>query len=306
MSDEINYDLYILNESNIYITREYIEKTLSDYGITYQIKNLELYQKAMIHKSYMKRDSEYWSTQRSNKTNKDFEPIKNPDDAIPLMEKSYERLEFLGDAVLHLILASYIYNRYNTEDEGFMTRLRTKIENGKTLCQLCKIIGLERYILISRFIEKNNGRMSNDDILEDALEAFFGALYSDAGFEICEKFFVKLIEDNIDLAKILHKETNYKDLLLQFFHKQRWEDPTYGVLAITGPDNRKIFTVFVKKRITKTDDGKIIANGYGSSKKNGEQDAAKKALINMGIIKDETEGYDTDSVEELSDIEDDI
>lgn len=307
MNDDVivnstDYDMYILNEKNKYITSFYIETTLLKYGVNYKVNSLDTFQKAMIHKSYMKKDDQFWKTQRSKKTNKDLDPIENPELAIPLMAKSYERLEFLGDAVIHLILADYFYNRYEDEDEGFMTRLRTKIENGDTLAKLSKAIGLDEYVLISRFIEKNNGRNNNLDLLEDTFEAFIGALFLDGGFSPCKVFFVTLIEDKIDLAKLLHIETNYKDVLLQYCHQMRWSDPVYSVMDITGPENRKCFTVCVLRRERKTDDGEIVGIGMGSSKKKGEQEAAKKALISFNTVKDD-EGYGSDSVEECSDDE---
>lgn len=301
-SEDINYDLFILNEKNKYLTKKYVETTLAKYGVKHKVKSLETFQKAMIHKSYMLREPEYWRSQRSKKTNKDLDPIDDPSNAIPLMDKSYERLEFLGDAVIHLILAEYFFTRYENEDEGFMTRLRTKIENGNTLAQLSRAVGIDEYVLVSRFIEKNGGRTNNLDLLEDTFEAFMGALFLDGGFPPCQRFFITLIEDKIDLAKLLHTETNYKDVLLQYFHRMRWADPKYGVMDITGPENNKLFTVYVMKRENKTDDGDIVGIGIGSSKKKGEQEAAKKALIKFGEVK-EDEGYGSDSVEEMTDDE---
>ena len=120
----------------------------------------------MIHLSYLERNEKFYA---NNKTkayqiqSTEIEPI-NPEDipnTIPLQQESYERLEFLGDAVLHNILAEYLFKRYDKEDEGFMTKLRTKIENGDTLSILSEKIGLGEYIVISRYVEMNGGRNTN-------------------------------------------------------------------------------------------------------------------------------------------------
>jgi dsRNA-specific ribonuclease len=331
MSDE-EIKLYILNEKNKYITIDFIEGTLKKYGIDYKINDISIFQLAMTHTSYIdkdfKNDKNFKMTYVSCKEN-NLRPIDNPIYAIPLQKQSYERLEFLGDSVIHLALADYLYNRYQDEYEGFMTRLRTKIENGKTLAQLSKILQLNEYMLISRNIEENNGRDNNEHILEDCLEAFVGALYLDSrknmnnilidlikkkynnhsdkkkyctiidgiaedpnfkkiidnnvnNFDICARFVISIIEKEIDIASLLYHESNHKDSLLQYHHKMKWSDPQYSMLELVGPDYHKIFKMCIKDI-----NGKIIGTGIGNSKKKGEQDAAKGALIYYGVIKNE-------------------
>jgi dsRNA-specific ribonuclease len=303
--DNVNPSLYILNECNIYITAEYIEKTLKKYGIDYKVKNLELFQKATTHISYLNRDISYYKNNKITKyiCSKDLEPIDKLEKAIPLQENSYERIEFVGDSVIHLALAKYLWARYEDQDEGFMTRLRTKIENGQTLAELAKIIGLNKYILLSRLMEKTGGREKNYHILEDTFEAFMAALFIDSGdnYKMCRKFFITLIEQEIDFAQLLHTENNFKDILLQFFHQKKWQDPSYGVLDISGPDNKKLFTIYVKMRKTPYSEGEVVGNGVGTSKKKGEQEAARNALEYFGIIK-EANISDSDTYESFSDI----
>ena len=296
-----NVELFILNEKNIFITEKYVENMLKNYDVDLKVTKLENFQKAMIHKSYLVRDDEYYKNNKTKSTNKDLEPIKNPEKAIPLQKESYERLEFLGDSVIHLILAEYFFCRYEGEDEGFMTRLRTKIENSETLFELAKIIGLNKYVLISRYIEKNDGRDNNKALLEDSFEAFMAALYFEGGFEPCKKFLVTLIEEHIDFAQILYEETNHKDSLLQLFHKRGWHDPEYGALDISGPEHKKQFTMYVKCRKTPRDDGEIVGTACGSSKKKGEQEAARQALIYFGVIREEDS--ESEGTEELIDFE---
>ena len=110
------------------------------------------------------------------------------------------------------------------------------------------------------------------------------------------------MEDKIDICNILQVETNFKDKLLQYFHQQRWIDPLYGTLNVSGPENKKLFTVYVKQRKNHRDTGIVIATGTGTSKKKGEQEAARQALITYGVIKEEDS--DDDTYEEVSDFED--
>jgi dsRNA-specific ribonuclease len=294
---------YILNENNKLITGEYITTLLKNYGINIKVSNLNIFQEAMIHLSYLIRNEDFY---KNNKTkvyqiqSYDIDPLDPNLDAIPLQSRSYERLEFLGDAIIHSVLAEYLFKRYPYADEGFMTKLRTKIENGNTLYILSKKICLNDYVLISRYVEKNGGRTTNESLLEDIFEAFIGALYLDAGYNVCNKFLVTLIEKEINLAQMLNEETNFKEKLLQYFHIRKWQDPKYDSLSCEGPENKKVYTMYVKCMKNVHDSGEIVGKGVGSSKRMGEQMAAKQALINYGIYKDGDE-----SEEEIEQIDED-
>lgn len=298
--DNEDNKMYILNEFNTMITKEYIESVLLTFGIIYQVKKIELFEIAMTHVSYVSTKNKKTNKYNSNVT-KEVEPIHDETKAIPLQEKSYERSEFLGDSVIHLILATYLWTRYESQNEGFMTRLRTKIENGIILSKLSKAVGLHKYVLISRGLERKGSREKNSHILEDIFEAFIMALFidSDKDYKMCEKFVISLIEREIDIAELLHSEDNFKDILLQYFHQEKWQDPIYDVLNISGSDYKKDFSIYVKRKKHPKDEGDIVGTGIAKSKKQGEQDAAKQALIHFGIIKD-TE-YDSDSFDSCSD-----
>jgi dsRNA-specific ribonuclease len=280
---------YILNEKNILITKEYIESVMKKYSVDCTITDLSIFQTAMTHPSYLIRDDNYYKNTKAKKNSIDMDPIADASTAIPLQKRSYERLEFLGDSVIHLILAHYFYARYENENEGFMTRLRTKIENGETLSQLSIAIGLNKYVLISRYIEKNGGRENNTSILEDSFEAFMGALYLTIGFDKCRAFLFNIMEEEVDFAKVLHTETNYKDMLLQYFHQRKWKDPIYGVLDVSGPENKKNFTMYVKCQKTSNDlsGGDVIASSVGTSKQAASQAVARQSLIHFGVLKEE-------------------
>jgi dsRNA-specific ribonuclease len=295
---------YILNEKNIEITQKYIEDMLKSYNIIHTVKHLSNFQRAMTHFSYLDRDRSYY---KNNKISKYFfgkdiiDPINISKKCISLQTESYERLEFKGDAVIHHILADYLYNRYSTQDEGFMTKLRTKIENSQTLANFTKVIKLDKYILISKHMEKGDSRENNYHILEDAFESFIGALSMETTYETCYKFFEKLIETEIDFGELLHTENNFKDILLQFFHQKKFHDPNYGVLDISYPNQKKMFTIYVKCKKKPSDEGEIVGVGTGSSKKKGEQEAAYQALKYFEVIKASEEDSDCETFSDMSD-----
>ena len=281
-----NIENYILNESNTYINANFINSIFKKYELKYKVKNISIFQMAVVHTSYLKLNllsEKHMKRHYAYIKDKEVDPIEDPTKAIPLQNSSYERLEFLGDSIIRAVLSDYLYNRYTNEDEGFMTRLRTKIEKGESLAKLSKAVGLNNYVLISKLIENKGGRYQNVSILEDVFEAFIGALHMEAGYDVCKKFIIKVIEREVDFAELLHNEDNYKDILLQLYHKKKWDDPKYVSLTASGSDNRKEFTMCVKDN-----NGTIIGIGTGVSKKKGEQEAARRALIKLGEFYEET------------------
>lgn len=278
---------HILNEKNIYITEKYINSIFKKYKIIYKVKNLEIFQLAMIHISYLNRAN---ITHKTSKILTNVVPISNDDkhNAIPLYEKDYGRLEYLGDAVIHSILAKYLFDRYKNEDEGFLTKLRTKLEKAETLSELSKKIGLDKYAIIARNIEQSYGRINNIHLTEDIFEAFFGALFTEAGYDICDKLLINIIECEIDIAELLFNNDNYKDRLNKHFHQMKWSDPKYyedisqQEIIKEGCQEIIIFTTYVKNQ-----NGEIIGIGRGNSKIKAEQNTALNALITLGIISDD-------------------
>lgn len=280
---DVDYTLYILNEKNKYITKKFIVDLLTKYGIKYKIKDLNKFQLAMTHESYLKTNLINDKLIKMIKE-KNLEPVPDPKSAIPLQDSSYERLEFLGDSIIHMVLADYLSDRYPDRDEGFLTKLRTKIENGQTLASLAKQLGLHEYVLIARNIEQIGGRDKNAHIFEDTFEAFLGAIYDDSNkdFDLCKKLVIAIIENHIDLAHLIYNETNHKDTLLQYYHKMKWSDPEYRLLEIIERDSKKYFKMGVCDP-----SGKIVGVGTSSAKKKGEQIAALKALISFGVINED-------------------
>ena len=185
----------------------------------------------------------------------------------------------------------YLFYRYPDEDEGFMTRLQTKIEDKTNLAVMSKKIGLGKYFIISQQIESLNGR-NLDKIHEDVFEAFLGALFLSNGFEPCCLLLVNLLETLIDYSDKLYRDNNYKDILLRYYHKQKWIYPKYHMIYQEGPPHKRNYIMGVEKGSEEplngdSDREKCIGFGLGSSKKEGQQNAAKMALILYGYLKDD-------------------
>ena len=295
---------FVLNEYNKYITIEFIENTLKKYGLVHKVKNLSKFQIAMTHSSYMERDLKQDRLSKLVKE-KDLQPIPLEliRSTIPLQKESYQRLEFLGDSVIHLILANYLTDRFPDQQEGFLTKLRTKIENGQVLSKFSKTLGLNNYMLIARNLELIGGRENNLSAIEDNFEAFIGALFDDSNgnYQLCFKFVINILQDIVDISTLIHVETNFKDLLLQYYHQMRWSDPEYGLVSIREDGNKKYYTMYVKGLVTNNhgeNEWRKIGEGTGTSKRKGEQEAAKNALIKFGQIK---ENVDDEIYEEIYD-----
>jgi ribonuclease-3 len=210
--------------------------------------------------------------------------IQCPVSCLPLQEESNERLEFLGDAVINLIVGKYLFDRYPDENEGFLTKMRTKLVNGTMLASLCEIIDLQRYVIISKQIEANNGRV-NKKVLEDIFEAFIGAMYCDMSavcvnaFEKVEEWFVTLLETNIDFSELITTNTNYKDIFLKYYQHAYSIIPKFFEVSSESLNNGKMYTICIKDR-----NKSIISTGKGTSKKHAENDAALNALKYFGQV----------------------
>lgn len=170
------------------------------------IGDVNLYRKAMTHRSYCTRKNENF-----------FEGNQRcPPGCVPLQEESNERLEFLGDAVLNLVVGGYLYDRFPDENEGFLTKMRTKLVNGGMLAQLCGKCGLSQWVILSRQLEEGSGR-TNKKVMEDVFESFLGALYLDHGFVAAQQWIIGFIENHIDFTDLIKQQSNYKDALAKYF-----------------------------------------------------------------------------------------
>lgn len=185
-------------------------------------------------------------------------------------KKNNERLEFLGDAVLDLVVAQHLFNTY-PNNEGDMSKMRANIVNGRSLAEFANSIELSKFIRISHAEDINNGR-HKASILADAFEAMMGAVYLDSDLATTSKVFMGIIKRaHKDLA-IFKTSNDYKTTLQEFTHEHFKKTPKYILRAQDGPDHDMEFKVELLL------DGKSVAIGNGKSKKKAEQDAAKIAL----------------------------
>nr|BCX00754.1 MAG: ribonuclease 3 [Bacteroidota bacterium] len=185
--------------------------------------------------------------------------------------RSYERLEYLGDAVLGLVVADFLFHRFPEADEGTLTRYRSQLVNGRNLARYAKALGLPDLLELGAQAEAAGARY-NATVLADALEALIGAIFLDQGFEAARYFLWRLLREG-DLERVLAQEDNYKSLLLEFAQARGWAPPFYRVEEERGPSHAREFTVSVWV------EGRALGTGTGRSKKAAEQEAARQAWM---------------------------
>jgi ribonuclease-3 len=226
--------------------------------------NMGLYHLAFVHKSYCTRKNE-------NIINGND---KCPEGCLPLQENSNERLEYLGDSVLNLATANYLFDRYPNENEGFLTFMRTKLVNGTMLSKLCLQMGINKYLILSQQIDNNNGKL-NKDLTEDLFEALIGAIYKNYGFDIASEWIVNIFEEYIEFADLIQTSINYKDKLVKLFQQTHQPLPKFIEIDNSVGDDG------IENEVTvciKTHDDIVIGIGTSNTKKKAEREASKKAL----------------------------
>jgi len=284
-SDEIIQIPYNIN--NILVNEDNIIEILSNNNVKVdKINHIKFFRQAFTHKSYIEKDIFPEEVLIASK-----KELGNPPNLLELQKNSYERLEYFGDRVVKLVTSMYLFYRYPDEDEGFMTRLQTKIEDKTNLAIMSKKIGLGKYFIISQQIESLNGR-NLEKIHEDVFEAFLGALFLSNGFEPCCLLLINLLETLIDYSDKLYRDNNYKDILLRYYHSQKWIYPKYHMVYSEGPPHKRTYIMGVEKGSEEPLDAEnykenCVGFGIGSSKKEGQQNAAKMALILYGFLKDD-------------------
>ena len=190
---------------------------------------------------------------------------------------SNERLEFLGDSVLNLIIGEYLFSKFPDETEGFLTKVRAKMVNRNALSNVAEQLMLGELLVLSSTVPKSVAHNSKS-MLSDALEALIGAVYLDKGLETCQQFIKKnILEPSLKSGEHLVDE-NYKSQLLENAQASKLDIPVYQITSEEGPHHNKTFTAEV------IIEGKVLGKGKGKSKKEAEQNAAKEALINLEQI----------------------
>lgn len=188
--------------------------------------------------------------------------------------ESNERLEYLGDAVLGMVVAEYLFTKYPFKDEGFLTEIRSRIVNREHLNQLAKKIGLSDLI---EYNGDSKGNLSFKSIYGDALEALIGACYLDRGYKYCKRFILKkLVIPHVDLDEIINTDINFKSKIIEWSQKEN-RDIKFEVNELKGNGHFKKFEAVVMV------DEKEISKGHGLSKKKAEQNAAEKSCQELNI-----------------------
>jgi ribonuclease-3 len=258
------------NMKNRMFTQKDIHTILKNHNLDYEIKNPLLFQNAMIHSSYVRR-SEY-----TTPTGEIAELAPKPDNCLDLFPESYERLEHLGDSVLGCCVATYLSKRFPIQQEGFLTNLRKELVCNAMLGQLTLKISLNEFYVISKHNEDTCNGRTNIKKLGDILESFIGALWIDSEYDFHKvyKFIINLIESYIDIPKILLNDTNYKDQFQKLCQSQFKYTPTYTMLSFTD----SVYTMAVIDN-----NNKVIGIGSSTTKKQGEQFAAREALKSLKL-----------------------
>ena len=282
------------NKVNKLMTKNTVQNILKKYKIFQNINNLDLYQDAMVHESYT-------INKIKNVCSRDnVKIVKNPDGCVLLRERSYERLEFLGDAVIENIIVSYLYRRYPDQREGFLSSMKMNLVNRITLGHLSKVIGLHEYLIIGRTLDDLQNAREEDKILCDIFEAFIAAIYLDfntekhgvlsaflsgTGYQIAELFLINLIEDEasqLDITTFILDDRNYKNKIIKLIKQLNKYNPTFKIYkSDISKSGEQIMTVQLINPNTK----EVISEGKGQNMKKAEQDASKNALIKMGYFK---------------------
>lgn len=235
------------------ITRQDIERIIGMKPI-----DLIKYKKAFVHKSVVKN-------------------AQVSDNLPDYMKESYERYEFLGDSVLNLIIAKYLFKKYPESHEGQLTKIRTRLVNGKTLSLFANKLELNKFLILNYKVENINGR-NNNRILEDVFESLICSIYLDLGYQYAEKFILDLIDKYIDFNELLIDD-NYKDILLRFCQNKFGTTPEYKIMEISGPPHNRTFKIscYIQNIEYKY--------GRGKNKKDAEQISAKETLKYFKVIK---------------------
>ena len=225
------------------IERRDIEKLVGT-----KVKNVSLYKTAFVHKSALSET----------------------------VTECNERLEFIGDSVLSLIVTKHLYTSYPKAQEGFLTRIRIKLVSGPTLAAFAKYLGLNNWVVMDeRGAEK--GWNNNPKILEDVFEAIIGAIYLDIGLPHAREFVLRMINNPevIDFRSLLI-DTNYKDVITRHCQAKKWDPPNFVATQETNGVT-KWFSVqlFIQ--------GKYCGQGVGKSKKDAEQASSLQGLNTLNI-----------------------
>jgi ribonuclease-3 len=197
---------------------------------------------------------------------------------------SNERLEFLGDAVLALVICQALFQRFSDYLEGDLTKIKSKLVSRETCAQICGQLGLQRFLKVGKGMVSN--RALSGSLAAGVLEAVIAAVYIDGGFDAARDFVLRIFGSLLEQADAEQAQGNFKSLLQQYAQEQFNATPSYILLDEKGPDHNKCFELGV----VITD--RHFASAWGTNKKEAEQKAAFNALVELGVLEDLVEEDD--------------
>ena len=217
----------------------FVDKTRIEELVGTKIKNLDLYQRAFTHKSALKEYEQF--------------------------TESFETLEFIGDSVLGFVITKFLFDRYESKQEGFLTKARTKLVRGETLAKIANTLNLNELVIMDEKGMRNQWN-NNPKILEDVFEALIGAIYMDIGLIHAKEFILRIYQDPaiVDMNSIM-VDDNYKDHLMRHCQVNNWQLPEYRVCAHL--EGLFYIDIYI--------DNMFRARGAAKSKKQAEQNAAQ-------------------------------
>jgi len=192
---------------------------------------------------------------------------------------SNERLEFLGDSILALVICKTLFTRFPEYLEGDLTKIKSMLVSRKTCARLAAGMGLHHFAHVGKGMDKS--RAMSGSIAAGIFEAVIAAIYLDGGFEPAERFILGVFGPLIDKADAQQHQENFKSLLQQYAQQTQSQTPLYEVLDEKGPDHNKCFEICV------VIGGKRYPSAWGVTKKEAEQKAARNALTHLGLIESE-------------------
>jgi dsRNA-specific ribonuclease len=224
------------NESNKKLTRDTVERYLASHGVDHAVYDMRTFECAVVHRTYIQRSEE-----DVREAGAVLAPC--PKNVVPLAPQSNERLEFLGDGIIEMVVKQYLYMRYPQENEGFLTEKKINIVKNETLGRISKDEGLAAWYQMSQHAEETGVR-NNEKKLGGLVESLVGALFIDVSekknngeaYEACRKFVVSLIEKNIDWPKLMTENDNHKNTLQILIQKEFKTTPTYMEVIAPNKD----------------------------------------------------------------------
>jgi ribonuclease-3 len=261
----MNQETSRFNYNNRVIKNEVVKEWIHKYGIEHDPsdEDMKIFRQSLIHRSY--------STPSANRINNTC-----PEKCLPIQLKSNERLEFLGDSVLGLVVVSYLYERFPGQDEGFLTKMKTKLVNGISVSGYSRHLGIAKWLCLSKEKESDVGR-DHRASLEDAFEAFLGALFIVCGFDKTRTWMINFMEKHIDFCDLIMQKRDYKDQLVKHFQA------VHKCLPIFQKQPSKIGSNDIHISVMDKN-GSIVSTARGTTTKEAESKASKNALKYYGFF----------------------